>query len=124
MYMKNPVIPYGLIAVLGIIAVIIFSFLGVQNRADITSENNNDNNEPTEISLEDAEEIYQNKCASCHGDDLAGDDNTPGLTEVGSKLSEEEIETIINEGQGNMPAGMATPEEAKILGEWLVEEYN
>src|SRR5690625_7922664 len=91
MYMKNPVIPYGLIAVLGIIAVIIFSFLGVQNRAAITSENNNDNTEPTEISLEDAEEIYQNKCASCHGDDLAGDDNTTGLTEVGSKLSEEEI---------------------------------
>src|SRR5690625_7689800 len=111
MYMKNPVIPYGLIAVLGIIAVIIFSFLGVQNRADITSENNNDNNEPTEISLEDAEEIYQNKCASCHGDDLVGDDNTPGLSEVGSKLSEEEIETINNEGQDNMTEGMDKQEQ-------------
>lgn len=116
--MKNPLIPYGLIAVLGILGVIIFSFLGVEQREAI--QNPDTQNEEVQLTLEDAEKIYQNKCSSCHGADLAGSgDMMPALANIGSKLTKDEIKNIIIQGQGNMPPGLATPEEAEILGEWL-----
>lgn len=115
--MKNPLIPYGLIAVLGIAAVIIFSFVGANQREAIL--NPEDENAGAELTIDDADAIYQNKCANCHGADLSGSDTMPDLTKVGNKFSQEEIEEIIIKGRGSMPPGMANPEEAKILGEWL-----
>lgn len=113
--MKNPVLPYGIIAVLGILAVIIISFVGVDQRE--TRENPEEEGETVELSVED---IFKNSCASCHGDDLEGK-NAPPLTEVGSKYSEEEIEDIIINGKGSMPPGMANNQEAAELAEWLAE---
>lgn len=115
--MKNPVIPYGLIAVLGILLVIIISFVGVNQREAILNPENEDVG--AELTIDDADAIYQNKCANCHGDDLSGSETMPDLTKVGNDLTKEEIEEIIIKGRGSMPPGQANPEEAKILGEWL-----
>ena len=46
--------------------------------------------------------MYKNSCSACHGGDLTGGVG-PDLTKVGSKLSQEEMEKIINEGKGSMP---------------------
>lgn len=126
---RNPVIPYAIIAALGILAVIIISYLGANQRLAIEEDNNDNGEEATEEVEEgetamDAEDIFKNSCANCHGDDLSGEGSNPDLTEVGSRLSAEEIEEIINEGQGDMPAEMASPEEAEVLAEWLEEEHN
>jgi len=117
--MKNPLIPYGLIAVLGILAVIAFSFVGANQRTAIL--NPDEANTGEELTIDDADEIYQNKCATCHGSDLSGSDSVPDLTQIGNELDQEEIMDIIINGMGQMPPGMADPDEAEILGEWLEE---
>lgn len=115
---KNPVVPYAIIAVIGILAVIIISYVGVDQKKAI--ENPDEANGETEEAA-DPEEIFQNNCASCHGDDLSGD-SAPDLTEVGSEHSEEEIEEIINEGtDGGMPGGLVDNEQAAEIAEWLAE---
>jgi|SRR5690625_2559463 len=67
-----------------------------------------------------AEDVYKSSCASCHADDLSGGVG-PDLTEIGSKLSADEIEDIIANGQGSMPAGTATGDDATAVAEWLAE---
>lgn len=116
--MKNPIIPYAIIAVLGILAVIIISFVGVPQREAIQNPDTNVTEGETSTN---PEEIYQNNCLNCHGDDLAGSGNNPDLTEVGNRLSADEIKEIIIEGRGSMPAINIPHEEAEILAEWLEE---
>ncbi|AKG73215.1 c-type cytochrome [Salinicoccus halodurans] len=67
-----------------------------------------------------AKQTYeQSNCMSCHGEDLSGGSG-PALTNVGSKLSEDEIRTKIEEGGGGMPAGLVTDEEQlDALVTWL-----
>lgn len=69
----------------------------------------------------EAEDIYKNSCASCHGGDLEGGAG-PDLTSVGSDLSQEEIETVIEEGQGSMPAGLVSGDDLTTLAGWLSEQ--
>lgn len=120
---KNPVFPYALIAVLGIILVIIISYVGVNQRAELAQENNGEETEVVEEgeTANNPEEIYKNNCAVCHGDDLS-DGSAPELTQVGNKLSEDEIKDIIINGTGSMPPGLVGNTEAELLAEWLSEK--
>ena len=68
-----------------------------------------------------AEEAFQSSCASCHGADLSGGAG-PDLTKVGADHSAEDIAKIINEGQGSMPAGMATGDDVELIANWLAEK--
>src|SRR5690625_3378334 len=119
---KNPVFPYAVIAILGILIVVIISYLGVHQRAGLAEE---DNGEVAEVvegeSANDPEAIYKNACAACHGDDLT-DGSAPELAQIGNKLSEEEIADIIINGQGSMPPGLVPNDEAEVLAEWLAEQ--
>lgn len=65
-----------------------------------------------------AEKIYSQNCAACHGAELGGGAG-PDLTAVGSKYSQEEIEGIIAEGRGMMQGGIIEGEEAAAVAEWL-----
>lgn len=115
---KNPIVPYAVLAVLGIVTMIVIASFGIGQREAIQ---NPDAVEESET-IEDPEEIYKNACASCHGDDLSGNSG-PELQEVGNRLSEEEIDEIITEGiEPAMPAGLVDPEESAILSEWLAEQ--
>ena len=67
------------------------------------------------------EELYKKQCASCHGADLAGVSG-PGLENVGSHLSSDEILDIIENGQGSMPGGLLTGDDAKEVADWLAEQ--
>lgn len=67
-----------------------------------------------------AEDAYKQSCASCHGQDLSGGAG-PDLTTIGSKLSASEIEDIIVNGQGSMPGGLLSGDDATAVAEWLAE---
>lgn len=122
--MKNPVIPYAIIAGLGIFVVILVSLLGVNQRSDIQQA---EEGEPTEEQAEeegvaeDPEEMFSNNCASCHGGDLSGGVG-PDLTEVEDKHSAEEIQEIILNGKGEMPPVDVQDEQSEAIAEWLLEQ--
>jgi len=127
--MKRNVLPFGIIAIVGIFAAIIVFYIGVAQQEDIELAEENDGEEVTDEDGEDDEDgevaddpeaIFANSCATCHGDDLSGDMG-PDLTSIGSDHSQEDIEEIIAEGQGAMPPGTAPPEEAEVVAEWLSE---
>lgn len=65
-----------------------------------------------------AEDAYKASCASCHGQDLSGGAG-PELTNVGSSLSAADIEDIILNGQGSMPGGLLSGDDATAVAEWL-----
>jgi cytochrome c551 len=69
----------------------------------------------------DAEKIFQQSCASCHGTDLKGQIG-PALNRVGSKYEKTDIEKIIANGRGAMPAGVIKGEDATKVAEWLAEK--
>lgn len=122
--MKNPVIPYALIAGLGIFAVILVSILGVNQRNDIESA---EEGEPAEEQAEegetadDPEEIFMNTCAACHGEDLSGESG-PDLTEIGNDYSAEDIQQIILDGKGQMPPQDVADPQAEAIAEWLLDQ--
>lgn len=70
----------------------------------------------------DAEQVVQQNCISCHGENLEGQGNFPPLNDVGARLSEEEILGVIENGQGAMPAGIIEGEEATAVAKWLSEK--
>ncbi|MFJ8064127.1 cytochrome c551 [Psychrobacillus sp. NPDC096426] len=73
----------------------------------------------TETATVNAEKIVNSKCISCHGGNLEGQGNFPALNNVGSRLSENEILNVIENGRGGMPGGLVTGEEAKEVAAWL-----
>lgn len=72
------------------------------------------------VSNDAAEDLYKQSCASCHGDDLSGQVG-PGLQTVGADHSADDILTIIDEGQGSMPAGLLSGDDAQEVADWLAE---
>lgn len=81
----------------------------------------NDDSSKTETAV-DAEKIFANNCASCHGNNLEGNVG-PNLTKVGAKYSSEEIQEIIKNGKGQMPAGiLKEDEEIVAVADWLADK--
>ena len=115
---RNPLIPFGLIAVVGIVAAIIFSVIGLSEQQNIA-----EGEEGGETVNLDPEVVAQS-CMGCHGQELAGTESAPELQEVGSRLSEEELYDIIVNGiEGTtMPGGLVSNEEAQVLAEWLASQ--
>jgi glucose dehydrogenase len=51
------------------------------------------------------ERTYHNQCSVCHNDDRKGSPPTyPSLVEVGTRLTQTQIETTVLQGKGRMPA--------------------
>ncbi len=48
--------------------------------------------------------LYNSKCATCHKEDRTGTPAAPALVNIGTKLSRDEIVTIVRQGTGRMPA--------------------
>ncbi|MDG0809556.1 c-type cytochrome [Cohnella rhizosphaerae] len=74
----------------------------------------------TTASGEDAETIYKAQCIACHAADLSGGVG-PKLTDVGARLSTDELSTRIHNGGGGMPAfkGTLTDDQINTLVNWL-----
>ncbi|WP_431522083.1 c-type cytochrome [Guptibacillus hwajinpoensis] len=70
----------------------------------------------------EAEKIFSQNCASCHGENLGGGAG-PALEAVGGKYSKDEILEIIKNGKGGgMPAGVIQGKEAEMVATWLSEK--
>ncbi|MGP4080390.1 cytochrome c550 [Pseudalkalibacillus sp. R45] len=107
---RNPLIPFAITAVFGIAIMIVLSAVGV-NEAKEKAAGGGEEVKP--------EQIVQQTCTSCHGQNLEGGMG-PALTDVGSKYKPEEIADIIQNGKGQMPAQSLSAEEAKAVAEFLV----
>jgi cytochrome c551 len=83
-----------------------------------TTDNNKDSGTSTASA---AEQIFQQNCASCHGQNLEGKVG-PNLQKVGSKYSKDQIKQIIEKGRGGMPAGVIQGEDADKVAEWLASK--
>lgn len=75
----------------------------------------------TKTEKADGEKVVQQKCISCHGDKL-NNGSAPDISKIGSKLSEEEILDVLENGQNAMPAKIVTGDEAKEVAKWLAEQ--
>jgi cytochrome c550 len=114
---RNPLIPFALIAVLGIGAMFLFSFVGVDNMEEMAQdENPGETAEPAT-----PEELYAANCLACHGDQLQGVVG-PKLANIGSEYDAEHIQGVILNGQGSMPPIAVDAEKAKALATWLAEK--
>lgn len=69
----------------------------------------------------DPEKLFNQKCSSCHGGNLEGGVG-PKLSDVGSRLSQEEIESVIANGQGAMPPKLIEGDDASAVAEWLANK--
>jgi quinoprotein glucose dehydrogenase len=47
--------------------------------------------------------LYGSKCASCHRSDRTGGPAAPSLVDIGSRMSRDQIATLIRQGTGRMP---------------------
>ncbi|WP_174613833.1 cytochrome c550 [Virgibacillus ihumii] len=128
---NNPVIPYAIIAVVGIFLVIIISVVGIDQRQAIEDEHKNGGEKQEQSSGDsqgggttstDPAKIFESTCASCHGADLSGGAG-PALQKVGSRYSQEEIREIIKNGfPPQMPAGLLQGAEADAVAKWLSQK--
>lgn len=89
--------------------------------AEEPAEDTADTTEGATTETASAEEIVQQSCIGCHGRNLEGGSG-PQLTEVGAKYSQEEIASIIINGQGSMPKGLLNEEDAQVVAAWLAEK--
>lgn len=122
---RNAVIPYAIIALVGIVMVIVISVAVVNQRDAIQKKA--EGSEVTDQAQEGEvtqtpKEMFASSCASCHGDDLSGNFGPP-LKKIGSQLSKEEIHDIIKNGKGDhMPGGLLKREaEIEAVAGWLSE---
>ncbi|WP_169891057.1 DUF2628 domain-containing protein [Litchfieldia alkalitelluris] len=72
----------------------------------------------TTTSFDEAINYYDQSCISCHGASLEGGVG-PALYDIGSKLTQGEIEDVIINGQGIMPGRIVSESESEIIAEWL-----
>lgn len=116
---RNPIIPFVLIMVLGIGAMFLFSFKGLGDMKQMAADE--EGGEKTEEVSSNPEDIYTTAgCIGCHGDQYQGGIG-PGLKNLGDKLSKEQIEDILVNGQGTMPPGLVSAENAGAMADWLLE---
>jgi len=116
---RNPVIPYVLVMVLGIVLVFILSFKGLGDMKEVAKDSGKGKgSETTEVAATKPEDIYKQTCIGCHGDQYQGVVG-PTLKGVGNKYSKDQIVNIITKGKGNMPPGLVPQEQAAAMADWV-----
>src|SRR5699024_12299212 len=69
---------------------------GGDNGASNNAANGNNRGNPVDAS--EAEEVYKENCASCHGEDIEGE-TVSELKTVGADMSEDEIDIQFEDGR-------------------------
>ncbi len=116
---RNPVVPFVLIMVFGIVLVFFLSFKGLGDMKE-AAKDKGEGNEKTEVAAANPEDIYKQTCVGCHGDQYQGGMG-PALKGVGSRLSKEEIIDRVTKGKGSMPPGLVPQEKAGAMADWLMK---
>lgn len=65
---------------------------------------------------------YLNQCSVCHGDHRQGSNEFPPLSNVGHRLTAEQIEAVIHNGKGRMPAMPVQGDTLKQLLDYLTTD--
>ncbi|WP_416149334.1 c-type cytochrome [Salipaludibacillus sp. HK11] len=117
----KPLYPFALTAILGILLIIVLSFVGVNIGPDTASENGEENAEEQEFDdpIELGESIYAGQCAGCHGGDLSGGVG-PALDS--GDYSADDIVDAIAEGPGTMPDNIVSGDEAQAVADYILAE--
>lgn len=116
------------LALLASFMVLAVSACGGGEQAEQPNNNQPAAEQPTETPTADAgfdaaaaEAAYQQRCIGCHGKDLEGVSG-PALTDIGARMTQEEILDILNNGKGAMPGGLVSGDEASNLAAWLASK--
>lgn len=112
---RNPLVPYYLIMVLGLVLVFFLGIKGIGDAKEIAKEKEGGGEEQVEEF--DPEQYAQQACISCHGENLEGTGAVPSLH--GTGLSKDEIADILTNGQGGMPGGLVPAENVDAMAEWV-----
>ncbi|NRD80785.1 cytochrome c [Bacillus sp. BRMEA1] len=115
---RNPIIPFVLIMVFGIVLTLVLSFKGLGDARELAKGTSGTSGDKTQTAATNPEDIYKTTCIACHGDHYQGVVG-PSLHGIGSKLSKAQIKQIITQGRGNMPPGLVKPEQADAMAEWV-----
>lgn len=71
----------------------------------------------------DGDSSFAKSCAACHGQNLEGGVG-PSLDTVSSRLSTDEVYSVIVNGRGAMPAGLVDEQTARAIADWLTTDYD
>lgn len=85
-----------------------------------TDEQADENASNASYDADAAKASYQS-CSGCHGGNLEGGAG-PALSDVGARLSKEEILNVIKNGRPGMPAGLLQGDEAENVAAWLADQ--
>lgn len=115
-----PLFPFAATAVLGLLLVFALSLVGLNIGGEqAAEEENNAEEQEFDDPIELGQSVYEGQCASCHGGELEGGSGPPLDT---GEHDENDILTAIEEGPGNMPAGLVDGEEAEAVAEFILSE--
>lgn len=113
---RNPLIPFLLIAVLGIGLMFLLSFKGLGDHEKLAK--GEEEPKTGDVANATPEEIYTQSCVSCHGQNYEGGAG-PTLVGVGDKLGVDGIKETIKSGRGIMPPGLVPDEKLDEMAEWV-----
>ncbi|UOY94037.1 cytochrome c [Ectobacillus sp. JY-23] len=116
---RNPLIPFALIAVLGILSMFLLSFQGLHKADELAAAQKNGGKATQAASK--PEDIVKQSCTSCHGEQLQGGVG-PNISKIGSKLSKDDIQNVILNGKGNMPPGLLPADQAAKVADYLAKK--
>jgi cytochrome c550 len=121
----RPLLPFAVTAIIGILLMVVLSFVGLDQRAEMNADDADEaEEEVTEFDdpVAAGQELAQQSCIGCHGGDLSGGAG-PALTALDGKYSVEEIADIITGGTGNMPpVSNLNDVEADAIAQYLLAE--
>lgn len=105
-----------------ILLLVLVGCSGDESNKESEKESVETKTEATAIS-DKGQELYNQKCANCHGQNLEGIVGTE-LTTTGSKFTEEQLLDIIVNGieKTTMPGGLLEGEEAEAVAKWLAQQ--
>ncbi|RFU65735.1 cytochrome c550 [Peribacillus glennii] len=115
---RNPIMPFVIIMVFGIGLMFMLSFKGLGDAKDLAKEKEGGEKKTEQTASAKPEDIYQQNCVSCHGDQYQGGVG-PALKGIGSKLSEDEVKNTIQNGKGAMPAGLVPEENLDAMAKFV-----
>ncbi|GAF65940.1 cytochrome c551 [Bacillus sp. TS-2] len=121
----QPLIPFAIIAIVGLLLITILSFVGLSDREAREAEENGEGTEEEVVEIDDpitaGEELAQQSCISCHGGDLTGGMG-PDISNLEGTYSVEEIQDIILNGYESMPAINVNEVEADAIAQYLLSD--
>lgn len=104
------------------LSVAVLAACGSDNKSSQSAENKtSEGTTTTQQGVGDAEKIFAANCSTCHGGNLQGGAG-PKLADIGSRLSKDQILSVIQNGKGFMAPNIIKGEEADAVAAWLADK--